>query len=713
MGIKVSENAMRVLEKRYLKEVDGVIETVEGMFKRVANTIAAANPNHLESADLLKLTSDFYDIMTSFKFLPNTPTLVNAGRKDGQLSACFVLPIDDSIKSIFETMKNSAIIHQSGGGTGFDFSSVRAKGSKIRSSGFNCAAGPVAFIRLFDSVTEVIKQGGVRKGASIGILRVDHPDIEEFIKCKREEGSIANFNLSVAVTDEFMNALMKNSDYKLSDGSYLYSKRIWDLLVKGAWENGEPGIIFIDKINEAYDTLRTGGDEKIQATNPCGEQPLLSYESCNLGSINLSKFVKDGEIDYHDLANTVELAVKFLDNVITANSYPLYKIREKTLATRKIGLGVMGFADMLIKLGVEYGSDASLNIARNIMEYITTRAMKASNGRNETVTTIAPTGSISIIANCSSGIEPYYALSYKRNVIDDELYEVNEYLKENLAGLFTEDSLGYVEGERVWKYIEENGQLPEDGLFYEYCTTAKTNLIKLFKTANQIPYKKHIAIQAAFQAYTHNAVSKTINLPYEATLLDVHEAFILAYNSHCKGITLYRDGSRNNQVLERVTNNTEEKIEEKNMIEKQKRPDCLNGSTYRKNTACGSLYITINKDRDGNIKEVFCIMGKAGECEAAINEAVARLVSTMLQHNIKLEIVVQILQGIRCAKAMGIGPNKILSCPDVLARTLAKVVNLAVSTNLGKNNFCPDCGNTMVIQENCMKCNSCGYSRCE
>lgn len=566
MEMTLSNNALKVLEKRYLKkDPEGkVVEAPEEMFCRVANNIASADLLYDPKSNWKDRAEEFSLIMSKVEFLPNSPTLMNAGLELQQLAACFVLPIEDSLDSIFETLKNSALIHQSGGGTGFSFSALRPKNDRIMSSK-GIASGPLSFIRIFNTATEVIKQGGTRRGANMGILRVDHPDITDFITAKDDPGELINFNISIAITDKFMEAMREGKDYYLINPrtgekiKRISASKIADLIVESAWKHGEPGVIFIDRINRANPTPHLGS---IEATNPCGEQPLLPYEACNLGSINLSRMLKekDGsyEIDYSKLKDMVKIAVKFLDNVIDMNNYPLPQIKAITKGNRKIGLGVMGFADMLILLGIPYDSQEALDVAEKIMSFIRQTARETSveiakgkgvfpnfKGsiyeteklflRNATTTTIAPTGTLSIIANCSSGIEPLYALSYVRNIIDLRLPEIHPLFERKIKdrGLAIEK---IIKDPNFTGSISNIPWIPED-------------LKRLFLTAHDISPEAHIKMQAAFQKYTDNAVSKTINLPSKATKDDVKKAFLMAYQKGCKGITVYRSGSRERQVL--------------------------------------------------------------------------------------------------------------------------------------------------------------------
>ncbi|OGW22217.1 MAG: ribonucleoside-diphosphate reductase, adenosylcobalamin-dependent [Nitrospirae bacterium GWA2_46_11] len=559
--MELTENALKVLNARYLlkDEKGGVIETPEQMFRRVARNVADAEKFYNDDARYWE--DRFYDIMTSLKFLPNSPTLMNAGKSMGQLAACFVLPVEDSMKGIFDTLKHAALILQSGGGTGFSFSRLRPKADIVRSTG-GIASGPVSFMKIYNTATEVIKQGGARRGANMGILRVDHPDIMEFIKVKRREGELTNFNISVAVTDAFMEALKTGGQYNLINprsgeaAGSLSAKIVFDEIVKSSWETGDPGLIFIDRINRANPTPHIGSFE---STNPCGEQPLLPYEACVLGSLNLSKYVSDKVIDYDALADDIKIAVRFLDDAIDVNIYPLPEIERMHKGNRKIGLGVMGWADMLILLGIPYNNKKAFDLARKIMKFITDKARDASvelakkrgvfqnfkgsvydapgmpEVRNATTTTIAPTGTLATIAGCSSGIEPLFAVAYKRFVLDTELYEINGYFVETARkrGFYSETLMNKIHGTGGLKGIKE---IPVD-------------VRRLFKTALEIPPEDHIEMQAAFQEYTDNAVSKTINLPHRAKQEDVANAYLLAYDKGVKGITVFRYGAKRGTLI--------------------------------------------------------------------------------------------------------------------------------------------------------------------
>ncbi len=740
-NIQLSENARRVLERRYLKKdkQGQVTETPEEMFRRVAQAIASAELIYDPEADVTAREEEFYRLMASFEFLPNSPTLMNAGRELGQLSACFVLPVEDSMESIFDAVKNTALIHKSGGGTGFSFSRLRPEMDRVGSTG-GVASGPVSFMRAFDTATDVIKQGGMRRGANMAILSIDHPDIEKFICAKEDPAAFTNFNLSAAITDDFMEAVKAGTDYGLfnphtkEEVRRLDAREVFDKIVKMAWRTGDPGVVFIDRINEKNPTPQLG---RIESTNPCGEQPLLPYESCNLGSINLSRMLKTTnnavDIDYSRLARTIKLAVRFLDNVIDINKFPLPQIEAMTKKSRKIGLGVMGFADMLMQMGIPYDSEEALGVAAKVMRFISEEAGKASvelaaargvfpafegsiydvpgglRVRNASCTTIAPTGTLSIIAACSSGIEPIFALSYVRNILDgDRLIEVNPYF-ETVArngGFYSDDLMRKL----------------ADGAHLGDIVGIPAKVKRVFVTAHEITPEWHVRMQAAFQRYTDNAVSKTVNFPQEATEEDVAKVYTMAYELELKGITIYRDRSRDTQVL--VTG--KEKKTGGAARTPRKRSKITTGVTERVTTGCGHIYVTVNSDESG-ICEVFSTLGKAGGCASAQLEATSRLISMSLRAGMDVASVVKQLRGIRCPSIAWEEGKSVLSCADAVASVLEK--HIGAETNSSRENEsasksvaygsitniagqCPDCANLLVYQEGCFICPVCGYTKC-
>lgn len=764
MALKLSENSLKVLQRRYLKkdETGKIIETPEEMFRRVAKAIAIADKQYGRPLkEIADLEEKFFRIMTALDFVPNSPCLMNAGKDLGQLSACFTLPINDSMESIFETLKATAIIHKSGGGTGFSFSRLRAKNSVVKTTG-GVASGPVSFMKVYDSATEAVKQGGTRRGANMGILRVDHPDIMEFIACKENNKEITNFNISVAITDDFMKKLQRGEDYDLIDPrsqkivERLNAKDVFELIVKQAHKNGEPGVIFIDRINQQNPTPKLGN---IESTNPCGEQPLLPYESCDLGSINLAQMCKQTasggfEIDWQKLKDTTHLAVHFLDNLIDVNRFPLPEIEKATKATRKIGLGVMGWASLLIRLGIAYNSQEAVRLAEKVMSFILNEATVKSQElakeksvfpaftgsiydkkegpmrlRNATLTTIAPTGTISIIAGpCSSGIEPLFAISYYRNVMDnDKLVEVDPLFEEiaRERGFYSRELMEKIAESPTLKNIEG---IPED-------------IKNIFVTAHDISPEWHVRMQAAFQSFTNNAVSKTINFPHEATLDDVRKSYLLAYELGCKGITIYRDRSREEQVLNvshKEAGPQQQKAQEPGKIAPRPRPEVIIGTTTKVATGCGNLYVTINVDEEGRPFELFTQMGKAGGCAGSQLEAVGRLVSLAFRSGIEVKAIIEQLRNIRCPSPSWEKGQRIFSCADAIARVIEKrlingvtptaaeaVVELAMKHSHNEPGtevdltshgniigVCPDCGGALRHEEGCVKCQACGYSKC-
>jgi len=779
-SLAISENAMRVLKKRYLKrDTEGnVTETPEQMFRRVARNVAQADTKYDKDADVLALEQEFYDLMTRMEFLPNSPTLMNAGRELQQLSACFVLPIDDSMDSIFEAVKNTALIHKTGGGTGFSFSHIRPRDDVVLSTK-GISSGPISFMTVFNAATETIKQGGTRRGANMAILRVDHPDVLDFITCKHDNDKLTNFNISVGITERFMQSVEADTEYDLINPRTkkvqrrLKAREVFDKIIDHAHLNGEPGIVFLDRLNKDNPTPKLG---EIESTNPCGEQPLLPYESCNLGSINLAKMVHEGpagpEIDWERLARTVKSGVHFLDNVIDVNSYPLHEIEQMTKGNRKIGLGVMGFADMLAQLRIPYDSERGVDIAEKAMHYIQDQGRKASvelgkvrgvfpnfkgsvydihDGlrlRNATVTTIAPTGTISIIAEASPGIEPYFALAFTRNVLDnDRLVEVNHFFEETAKreGFYSDEL-----AEAIAKTGTVHGN-PDVPSWVQH----------IFVTAHDITPEWHVKMQAAFQKFTDNAVSKTVNFPNKATRDDVKRVYMLAYHSGCKGVTIYRDGSRDMQVIS--TGKTAEAAAAQKgalvqavppgpqKLSPRKRPIVTYGTTERMRTGCGYLYVTINEDEDG-LCELFSQMGKSGGCSASNSEAVSRLCSLALRSGVDPQSIIKQLRGIRCPSPAMENGGVVRSCSDAIAkalerylerreerlkreaeeRAIEKEVDRGISEMVEKASKqatmtttivtprdpdgncpeCPECGALIEYAEGCIVCRSCGYSKC-
>jgi len=751
--MELTENALKVLEKRYFrKDENGVlIEDWQKMLTRVAANIASGDEEK---------TRRFYRLMDAGYFLPNSPTLMNAGGDLQQLSACFVLPLEDSMESIFETVKNAALIHKSGGGTGFSFSRLREANARVRSTN-GVSSGPLSFLKVFNAATDAVKQGGTRRGANMAILNVDHPQILDFITCKENPAALNNFNISVGVTEEFMQAVANDDEYNLISphtgaiSKKLKARDVFALIVKMAHKNGEPGIVFLDRLNNANPTPALG---KIESTNPCGEQPLLPYEACNLGSINLALLIKDGDVNWDKLKEVVQDSVDFLDAVIDVSKFPLPQIENISKANRKIGLGVMGWADLLFQLKIPYASEEAVTLAAKLMEFIDFYAKKHSselavkksafpnfpesiyaNGslkretlnqdweslkekikkegiRNATLTTIAPTGTISMIADTSSGIEPQFSLAYVKNVMDGEkLIYVNKYLQKALEekGIYNKKLLEEILTRGSLACIED---IPEE-------------LQKVFQTAHDISPEWHIRMQAAFQKYTDNAVSKTINFPNSATVEDIQSAYELAYHLGCKGVTVYRDGSRESQVLYLGTQmTTSEKTDQK--VAPRTRPEITKGITQRLETGCGHMYVTINTDAQGAC-EVFIQMGKVGGCASAQLEAIARLVSLALRSQIKIESITRQLKGIRCQSPMWNKGKMITSCGDAVGQALEQFVTLYTKGQIQSGEFsaenenpdspkqfgngfalCPDCGNTIEHTEGCLKCPTCGWSKC-
>ena len=814
---ELTENARIVLAKRYLKkdEKGEPVEDPEVMFWRVARVIAEADrPYGASDAAIEELARQFYGLMTTGSFEPNSPTLMNAGRPLGQLSACFVLPVDDALSNgksgIYDTLKAMALVHQSGGGTGFGFSRLRAEGDTVRST-MGVASGPVSFMKLYDSSTEVVKQGGTRRGANMGILRIDHPDIRGFITCKNDTTQITNFNISVAITDAFMQAVKTDSDYDLlsprsgEPAGTENAREIFDLIVRGAWKTGEPGVFFIDRANE-YNPVPSLGS--YEATNPCGEQPLLAYDVCNLGSINVGEFVDrepgpelgpEDRIDWDELKRVVHLSVHFLDNVVDANRCPLPEIHELGQTIRRIGLGIMGWADLLVRLGIPYSSDEGVDMARRMMGFIDEEARQASERlaesrgvfpaweasiwgpddtcarredgsrvrperrlRNCNLTTVAPTGTISIFAGCSGGIEPLFAVAFMRNQAGENMPDVNMdfVILAREQGWYSED---------LMERIATEGHIHFDEVPPE--------VQGVFVTAHDITPEWHVRMQAAFQEHVDSAISKTTNFPRAATEDDVRAIYELAFDLKCKGVTVYRDGSRPMQVLSTGKTGASAEHQEESRAKvaeveqlladsreeahrlrvriseieaehgdldhsamanrhKRQRPSMLRGRTVKTNSPLGDLYVTINEDEQGRPFEVFCTLGKAGGAAMADAEAIGRLVSLALRSGIPITAVRDQLRGISCDRAVGVGPNKVLSAPDAVGQAIERYLEekdgiqealpLTVGgeggtqprarAESGLDSFlgtCPDCGTGhLAYLEGCVKCHICGYSEC-
>ncbi len=764
----VSENGMAVLGRRYLvKDSEGKpAEVPENLYRRVARNIAEGEKAYgAVDTDVELLAERFYQLMARNQFMPNSPTLMNAGRELQQLSACFVLAVPDSIDGIFEAAKHTAVIHKSGGGTGFAFSNLRPESDRVGSTG-GVASGPVSFIRIFDTATDVVKQGGTRRGANMGILDVSHPDVLKFVHSKDDDSSLQNFNISVAVTERFMQSVENGSTHDLVNPNSkvkvksIEAKPLFDEMVESAWKTGDPGIIFIDRMNdERSNPVPKRGP--IQATNPCGEQPLYSYDSCNLGSINLAKFVLESDegpaVDWDELGEVVGSCVRFLDNVVTMNNYPIPEIAETSTSIRRIGLGVMGWADMLILMGIPYNSQAALDLGEEVMRFIDEKATSASETlagergnfpdwddsvygpggllgprpmRNSTRTTIAPTGTISIIANCSSGIEPLFALSYVRHVMDNaRLVEVNPYFEAvaRREGFYSQELMEKLADLGTAQGLEEVPRWVQD----------------LFVTSHDISPEWHVKMQAAFQRHTDNAVSKTVNFANHATVEDVRKVYMLAYREGCKGVTIYRDGSKSQQVLN--TGQTQKARQGDEAPHSgptpRRRPSKVQGITEKVHTGHGNMYVTVNFDEEKTPFEVFSNLGKAGGCDSAQLEAISRLASLALRSGIETQDVIDQLRGITCCPAWNEG-ELVKSGPDAVALVLSRhlmehekwpspeapsVVGAQVPLpQLQKNGNghtngngkiaysgkCSECNGTLVYQEGCVTCYDCGYNKC-
>ena len=818
---QLNDNARTVISKRYLiKDATGTpVEQPEDMFWRVAGTVAEADRRYgARDSEVTEMAEGFYRLMTERRFEPNSPTLMNAGRPLGQLSACFVLPVEDALSNgrdgIYDTLRAMALIHQSGGGTGFGFSKLRGKGSMVRST-TGVASGPVSFMKLYDASTDAVKQGGTRRGANMGILRVDHPDIMDFITCKEDLTQITNFNISVAVTDKFMTAVKAGTSYELVDPSSgkitgeLDARAVWAKMIDGAWRTGEPGCFFIDEANRYNPVPHVGHYE---ATNPCGEQPLLPYDVCNLGSINVGYYVKNERMDWDSLKRDIHLSVRFLDNIIDVNKYPLPEIDALSKRIRRIGFGVMGFADALVRLGIAYNSIEGVEFGRQLQKFVDVESKRESERlanergpfpewarsiwgpdetcardakgnrvrpmqmlRNCNVNTIAPTGTISIIAGCSSGIEPLFAVAFMRNQAGALMPDVNE------------DFVAIAEREG-WYSEELMEKIAKEG--HIHFDEVPKQWQRVFVTAHDITPEWHVRMQAAFQENCDSAISKTTNFPHAANTDDVREIYELAYTLKCKGVTVYRDGSRDNQVLstgatqqaqadrdgkadaraergelhgtiaELEAENTrlrtalfDTEAENLQRRAKRARPDTLRGITTRIETPLGTMFLNITEDDRGQPFEVFINLGKAGGAAMADAEAMGRLISLALRSGIPIREVHRQLRGIASDKAIGLGPNKVLSVPDAIGIALEKWMRekqgvqqellgaaplapipeevvqpkpTPVNGESGQAQYrfdalnrgesfigtCPDCGSSLEMAEGCAKCHVCGFSEC-
>src|SRR5438105_11725258 len=806
--LELNANAITVLERRYLVKDDKgqSVERPQDLFWRVARTIAAPDRAYGASQKAVESVAEtFYELMATRVWMPNSPTLMNAGRPLGQLSACFVLPVDDCLSNgqsgIYDTLRAMAVVRQAGGGTVFSFSRLRPKNDVVRST-MGVASGPVSFMKLYDASTDVVKQGGTRRGANMGILRVDHPDILEFIACKDDLTQVTNFNISVAVTDAVMRAVEEGTSYDLihprtgAAVGQLDAREVFRKVVHGAWKTGEPGVYFIDRANYYNPVPQLGSYE---ATNPCGEQPLLPYDVCNLGSINVGLFVKDGDVDWDRLRTAVHLCTHFLDNVIDANKYPLTDIDDLAKRIRSIGLGVMGWADLLVRLGIAYDSDEGVALGRRMMEFVDEEAKAASEKlaeqrgvfpewersiwgpdatcargpkgervrpmrrlRNCNLTTVAPTGTISIIAGCSSGIEPLFAVAFMRNQAGVLMPDVNE----DFVAIAKQE--GWY-SDALMQRIAEAGHIHFDEV--------PAQRQRVFVTAHVVTPEWHIQMQAAFQDFTDSAISKTCNFSHDATEEYVEKIYRYAYKLGCKGVTVYRDGAREMQVLS--TGSTAKKVQEQaagagkdalaealgRLAEleaelertrvrlhdaeaenlqrraKRSRPDLLKGATRRVETPLGTMYVNITEDDKGQPFEVFISLGKAGGALMADVEAIGRLISLALRSGIPIREVYRQLRGISSDRVVGLGPNKVLSVPDAIGIAIEKwmqekkgvqqeplggavapapvraaAAEGAVSERTGEGQdfigACPDCGSQLAFAEGCAKCHVCGFSEC-
>jgi ribonucleoside-diphosphate reductase alpha chain len=774
-SVKLTENALKVLQARYLKKDDSgkVIETPKAMFERVSRVVAGAEVNGKKKNARMarELESKFYNLMVSGRFMPNSPTLMNAGREMGLLSACFVLPVEDSIDCIFASIRHAALIQKAGGGTGFNFSRLRPAGDRVRSSG-GTTSGPLSFIRVFSEATGAIQQGAFRRGANMGIMSVEHPDIIEFIRMKEDPAQLTNFNLSVGITDNFINTYFgePNSAHHVTnprtgktrplekkdkENQFWTVQEIFDLIVEKAWEAGEPGVVFLDRLQKGNPTPHMGA---IEATNPCGEQPLLPYEACNLGSINVSKFVveigKKPHFAYDALKNTVHLSTRFLDNVVDVNNYPLDEIKKVCLENRKIGLGIMGFADTLYKMNLPYNSAEAIRFGEDLMELINQESHKAgemlarekgsfpnwegsiwdtAHGRpmrNAAATTVAPTGTVSIIANCSGGIEPLFSLVFYRNVLNGtKMIEVNDIFRKKAAEYgvkLTESILERIAGEGTLKNIPE---IPDE-------------LKRVFVCAHDIEPEDHIRMQIAFQKHCDSSISKTINFPADVGKDRVETIFRRAFESNLKGVTVYRDGCRDAQPMA-LKKEEKEKVSSPVEVQPIRLPEIMPCLRIRQMSPFGNMHVKISVDpRTGVEREVFAQLGRGGDIANSDLEAICRITSLFLRSNGSLKQVMSQLSGIGSSLTVPSKDGKVMSLADGLAKAIQKYLDAKERFGLedlllGKVDMskvtpngngvnkpapsdvndkfkikCPECRGHLRFMEGCVKCEGCGFSQC-
>lgn len=714
---ELTATAETVLARRYyLKDKNGVpLEDWESLCRRVANAVAVVDQ---DLGDYDALRDNFFNMIYHLDFLPNSPCLMNAGTDLGQLSACFVLPVDDSMDGIFSSIRNGALVHKTGGGTGYSFSRLRPKNSAVQSTQ-GVASGPLSFAVVFDAATETIKQGGKRRGANMGVLRVDHPDIMDFIHAKEDQTRFTNFNFSVAITDQFMDAVRRGKEYDLIDPSNgevverLSAGMVFDEIVNLAWLNGEPGVLFIDAANRANSTPHLG---QFEATNPCGEQWLLPYESCNLGSINLGQYVKDGNVDWLRLTQTVHLAVRFLDNVIDCNRFPIPEIAEMTQKTRKIGLGVMGLHDMLIQLGLPYSSEEGRQSSAEVMRFIHQEAEAASRQlaelkgvfpaydeeyctyparRNAALTSIQPTGTVSMIADCASGCEPYFSIVTEKNVMDgDRFLMVNKHFEK-------------VAREHDFFSEEVMQKVAETGTVIGHAEIPQ-KWQEIFRTAQDVSPEEHIKMQGALQTNgVDSSISKTINLPASATKDDVRLSYLLGFDLGCKGLTVYRDGSRDHQVLKTIAKEGEKTalVSSAGLVKKKELPDVLSAKRYRLKDANGNtIYIIVCFDDHENPMEVFAKFPFDNRVDlkdkSTMWTTTCRLVSLSLRYQIPMDEII---------KQLDRSSGHMLDLPAQLGKLLKSFM---AATQHGFSSSCPECAGKLVFEEGCETCRDCGYSKC-